>query len=112
MGENVKHDFTIHLMAQLENEGLFPYIIAKAATGSVYIGFNDLPEIGMLRIGNHPERSAYGYRWHLRSDMAKPMVLNNKGHKQYFYPVDQADRLVKHMGNYRRSIERRKSQQA
>lgn len=104
--EGQKQKTKIHLMALLEKEGFMPYIIVDAKSGSSYIGFRERSEVGKIRIADHPERAIYGYRWHLRFDMTRPMTVNNKGHRQYFYPVKDMHKMVDHIKHYWKVIER------
>ncbi len=84
------------------------FISRSFVTGSVYMEF-DMPEMGKLRIGDHNERERYGYRWQLRLDQKEDsMVVKRKGHKQFFYSVDNLDGMVSHILNYRAAILRRR----
>jgi len=87
------------LLIELDKRGVEAYIIAAAASGSVYIGFKD-PRMGKLRISTHEERSRYGYRWQLRTDVKVSYEDTIKGHKQFFYPADEYMRAIEHMENY------------
>lgn len=77
-------------------------ILKVADTGSCYCYFENKQYLGKLRIANHREREKYGYRWQVRTDINKPKVVENKGHKQYFYDQNNLHELVNHIINYNR----------
>lgn len=53
------------IINRLEKEGVGCYL--WHSTKSAYIRFND-SRIGSIRLGDHKGRSAYSYRWNVRSD--------------------------------------------
>ncbi len=78
-------------------------IFKIALTGSVYIHFSN-PKLGKLRVGDHKEKNTLGYRWQLRTDLKEPQVKENKGHKQFLYPVTHISNLINHIKNYYKKV--------
>lgn len=93
------------LQQKLFDAGLNTSIITEANTGSIYLEFED-GRMGKIRIGDHDERRAYGYRWQIRLDIKFPYTDEQKKHKRFFYPPDRLNRCVAHMVNYHKVIER------
>lgn len=87
------------LKDELNKEGIISEVVSIATTGSSYLRFPN-NDIGGLRIGDHPERRRYGYRWQLRTDIDKPYIDRKKGHNQYFYPVTSIKELVNKIKQY------------
>jgi len=95
------------LRRALDKKGIQLKIITKACSGSIYAEFEDR-RMGKVRIGDHHERSRYGYRWQLRTDIKDYYDENIKGHLQFFYPVSQIDKMSLHIFNYWQSVKRSK----
>ena len=80
-----------------------------AKSGSCYLYFPCLTDMGQVRIGDHEERSKYGYRWQIRTDLEEMQKVNtNKRHNQYYYSSENLEGAVDHMTNYYNKIKERK----
>lgn len=78
----------------LELKDLKPYIYHTATTGSIYIKFED-SSYGSLRIGTHPGREKYTYKWNLRSDIEEFYEEVDRGVIRRYYPYKDINRMVK-----------------
>lgn len=100
----------VRVMQQLRfdlwRHGLYTRIISIGTTGSCYIGFVD-QRMGKIRVGDHPERKKYGYRWQVRLDLKVSYMNEDKGHPRYFYPAADLEKVVGHMARYLTAIRRR-----
>jgi hypothetical protein len=88
-----------NLIKLLSNANIKASIFKIALTGSVYIHFSN-PKLGKLRVGDHKEKNTLGYRWQIRTDIKEPITKENKGHKQFLYPVTHISNLINHIKNY------------
>jgi hypothetical protein len=79
--------------------GLKLELITEAASGSCYLAFqgDSMNRMGKIRIGDHPERQCYGYRWQIRLDIDSAFEDSSKGHRQFFYPATALDDAVAEM---------------
>lgn len=81
------------IMKMLYDAGLKPIFHKKAMSGSFYIKFG--ANIGgSLRIGNHPQRSRYAYRWNLREDIGNQYSKIKLDHFCHYYPFSDFERMV------------------
>jgi len=82
-----------------------------ALTGSTYIKFEN-PSIGSLRVGDHPGRKKYAYRWNLFLNLPEDQrgMRIDRGLKRWYYDASQLDEFVFHITNYANKIERIKSE--
>lgn len=92
-----------NLILQLKIYNIDAAIFKVADTGSVYVHFTN-PKLGKLRVGDHNEKKDLGYRWQIRTDITDSEVKQNKGHNQFFYPVDQIPQFLRHIRNYYNKI--------
>jgi hypothetical protein len=67
--------------------------------GSTYLRFSD-KGLGQLRIGNHPEKSKYGSKWHLRTDLKENKRVKHKNHFSNIYSINNYGKLLMHIVNY------------
>ena len=65
--------------------------------------------MGKCRFGDHNERSRYGYRWQIRTDIEEPYVSKGKGHKQFFFPAAKLEDAAEKMIQYYNAIRRNNS---
>lgn len=93
------------LRRRLLSVGLKTESICVAKGGSCYFKFED-ERMGKCRIGDHNERTRYGYRWQIRTDIVQAYTSLEKGHKQFFVPAQKLDVAVAQMVNYYNAIQR------
>jgi hypothetical protein len=91
------------LREHLRDLGIETYVHKQTNNSSCYMGFTD-PRIGMCRIGDHPERKRYGYRWNIRLDIKEPYPDYSKGHKQFFFPSHMLENAARRIKKYHQAI--------
>lgn len=87
------------LIARLAAEGIKLTLYKFAASGSIYLRFEDR-RMGQVRIGNHDEYAHLGYRWQIRPGVPVPRVDRTKAHERYFYGAAHLRKAVAHMASY------------
>lgn len=97
----------VQLMATCAKAGVHLYIYHtvnyKNQIGSIYLKHaNKL--LRSVRIGDHPGREQYRYKWNLRADIKKAYTENDNGATRYYYPYSQVIELAKHIVNYANKI--------
>ena len=90
----------LHLLEDWE-----PYIYHKALTGSVYIKFPHWG-LGSIRIGDHPGRNKYTYRWRVNIEDNIGVVYGT--HKNIGYVEVDKDNLHILVGKFVMEATRRK----
>jgi len=89
----------------LSQHGIKTKIIAQARSDSQYLEITNKNlqkrKVGKIRIGDHPERSRYGYRWQIRTDIQEVYPSMEKGHIQFFFPPSQIDHMAKMILKFR-----------
>ena len=88
------------IIYQLDEAGLEPILNNNSVTTtSFYVKFED-ERLRSLRVGDHPGRSKYRYKWNLRLDLEKSYVDNHEGIIRYYYCYKELDKMILHMQNY------------
>lgn len=95
------------LIRGLKKKGIEAKVFKKAVSGSCYMHFKD-QRMGKCRIGDHNERSRYGYRWQIRADISNPFEDSSKGHRQFYYPFTGVSDAIERMTRYYNTINGRK----
>lgn len=101
IGKSFTRQLASRVLQDLEHLGAYVYCYAKASS-SVYIKFND-SRLRSLRIGDHPGRSRYRYKWNLRTDVETSRDIDG-GVNRYYYHVADIDKLIDHIDNYAKKI--------
>lgn len=109
--KKLKHDMRRHLtdyeeqvLSALDEAGLEPYISVAAISGSCYIKFAD-GRLRSLRIGDHPGRRKYRYKWNLCLDLMFAFDDDDRGVTRFYYPSNEVEEMIQRMVNYLRKVQ-------
>lgn len=90
-----------HVLHELADLGAYVRN-SSVTTTSVYIKFED-ERIGSLRIGDHPGKAKYAYRWNLEKGRSGELV--DRGIRRYYYDWHEVNQMIHDIRLY---AERRK----
>lgn len=90
------------LLRELADLGIYVHNEA-VTTSSRYLKFED-DRIGSIRVGDHPGKKKYGYRWNilLGSDGTRTEI--DRGKKRWYYHASDIEDFVRHVRNYAEAL--------
>jgi len=93
------------LLTSLEDQGAYGY--AEANSGSYYIAFKN-PDVGAIRISDHPGHRPYRYPWQVWIGRTGVWTTTrHDGRRVKNYGADRLDMLVRDIRRRRRNLRRR-----
>lgn len=85
-GPTSTENFAGRIVNQCNRMGIEAFIFHKATTGSTYIRFGD-QRMASIRLGDHPGRERYRYKFNVRKDMKHFFREEDNGIVRFYVPM-------------------------